>query len=80
MANTHMELGEHILGMLQAADACPCEALPGNRLLRVLYFHKEQVCVTALNCQIGSHASMCSGQLLALSLARQASKQGSQEA
>ncbi len=80
VAKTHMELGEHILGMLQAADACPCEALVGNRVLQSAVLPQGAGVRHSIELPDWKPGCMCSGQLLAVSLARQAGKQGCQEA
>jgi len=80
VAMTHMELGEHILGMLQAADACPCEALVGNRVLQSAVLPQGAGVRHSIELPDWKPGCMCSGQLLAVSLARQAGKQGCQEA
>jgi len=80
VAKTHMELGEHILGMLQAADACPCEAVVGNRVLQSAVLPQGAGVRHSIELPDWKPGCMCSRQLLAVSLARQAGKQGCQEA
>lgn len=80
MAKTHMKLGEHILSMLQAADACPCEALVGNRVLQSAVLPQGAGVRHGIELPDWKPRCVCSGQLLAVSLARQAGKQGCQEA
>ncbi len=61
-----MELGEHILSMLQTADACPCEALVGNRVLQCAVLPQGAGVRHSIELPDWKPRCMCSGQVAAI--------------